>query len=132
MAPDGPKPQVKAAPQRDASRSTGQVVPLAARLMSATQPADLKPADATKIVKVLAAKTENIVVISYGRRKAKQRRITRRQIELCVQKGTLSEGPFVNQHGHWQMNLCRHAAGEHITCVVAIEWATRILVINAF
>jgi hypothetical protein len=28
------------------------------------------------------------------------------------------------------MNLFRHAAGEELTCVVAIEWATKVLVIN--
>jgi hypothetical protein len=81
---------------------------------------------------MLAAETDNIVVIPYGKAKAKTRRITRRQIELCVQKGTPTEGPFLNRYGNWQMNLYRHAAGEEITCVVAIEWATRVLVINAF
>jgi hypothetical protein len=30
------------------------------------------------------------------------------------------------------MNLYRHAAGEEITCVVAIEWATNVVVITAF
>jgi hypothetical protein len=38
----------------------------------------------------------------------------------------------MNQHGQWQMNLFRHAAGEEITCVVAIDWATRLLVITTF
>lgn len=46
--------------------------------------------------------------------------------------GTIVEGPFVNAHGHWQMNLYRHAAGEGPTCVVAIDWPAKVLVINAF
>jgi hypothetical protein len=96
------------------------------------QPDDLSPALALKIVRLIAADTENIVVIPYGRRRAQQRNITRRQMELCVQRGTIVEGPFLNQHGNWQMNLYRHAAGEEVTCVVAIDWATRVLVINAF
>ena len=44
----------------------------------------------------------------------------------------MTEGPFINQLGHWQLNLSRRAAGEEITCVVAIELATRLLVITTF
>jgi hypothetical protein len=109
-----------------------KVIPLKGRDIPSEQPGNLSKADALKVVRLLAANTENIVLIPYGRRKAASRRIGRRQIELCVQKGTPTEGPILNQHGHWQMNLYRHAAGEEITCVVAIDWVTRILVINAF
>jgi hypothetical protein len=96
------------------------------------QPQRLSGALALQIVRLLAADTDNIVVIPYGERRARHRRITRRQIELCVQKATITEGPFLNQHGNWQMNFYRHAAGEEVTCVVAIEWASRLLVINTF
>lgn len=123
--PDQPKPEPKA-------QKSGEVIRLDQRLMPVAQPGKLSPADALKVVRVLAADTANIVIINYAKRKTKQRKITRRQIELCVQKGTVVEGPFVNQHGNWQLNLCRHAAGEQITTVVAIEWITRVLVINAF
>jgi hypothetical protein len=46
--------------------------------------------------------------------------------------GTIAEGPFLNPHGNWQMNLYRHASGEELTCVVAIDWPRKLLVINAF
>jgi hypothetical protein len=108
------------------------VVRTGQRAFSREQPDSLSAALALKIVRLIAADTENIVVIPYGRRRAQQRNITRRQMELCVQRGTIVEGPFLNQHGNWQMNLYRHAAGEEVTCVVAIDWATRVLVINAF
>jgi hypothetical protein len=111
---------------------SAEVIPLRQHGLPLEQPADLSEPEALRVIRLLAAQTENIVVIPYGRRKTKIRRITRRQIELCVQKGTPTEGPFLNSHGNWQMNLLRHAAGEEITCVVAIEWATRVLVINAF
>ena len=58
--------------------------------------------------------------------------ITRIQIERCVRIGTITEGPFINRYGNWQMNLTRQTAGEQITCAVAIEWATRIIVITTF
>jgi len=102
------------------------------RAIPREQPNKLSAALALKIVRLIAADTDNIVIIPYGRRRAQQRNITRRQIELCVQRGTIVERPFVNQHGNWQMNFYRHAAGEEVTCVVAIDWATRVLVINAF
>jgi hypothetical protein len=102
------------------------------RAIPAEQPDRLSAALALKVVRLISADTDNIVLIPYGRRRAQQRNITRRQIELCVQKGTIVEGPFLNQHGNWQMNFYRHAAGEEVTCVVAIDWATRVLVINTF
>jgi hypothetical protein len=120
-----------------ADSAPGQRVPaellrLNLPVMSEIQPDYLSAADAVRIVHALATSTDNIVVIPYGAKKARMRKVNRRQIELCVQKGTLTEGPFVNQHGHWQMNLYRHAAGEGLTVVVAIEWVKRVLVINAF
>jgi len=95
-------------------------------------PLKLTPALALRTIREIAADTNNIVVIRYGKKRARERKIGHRQIELCCQKGTITEGPFMNQHGHWQVNLYRHAAGEEITCVVAIDWATRLLVINTF
>jgi hypothetical protein len=112
--------------------SSADVIPIRAREVPSEQPPDLNRADALKMIRALAAVTENIVVIPYGRKKAGRRGVTRRQIELCVQKGTPTEGPFLNQHGNWQMNLYRHAAGEELTCVVAIDWPSQVLVINAF
>jgi hypothetical protein len=129
--PDEPKERPKSEPVL-AARRPAEVVRLDPRLFPEVQPDRLTSADAVRIVRLLATNTNNIVVIPYGKRKAKVRAITRRQIELCVQKGTLTEGPFLNRYGNWQMNVYRHAAGEEITCVVAIEWATRVLVINTF
>jgi hypothetical protein len=122
--PDKPKPELE---QRSA-----EVVPLEQRQIPARQPGRLSAAEALRIVRLLAVNSANIVVIEYAKRRATQRRITRPQIEKCVRLGTIQEGPFLNQHGNWQFNLYRHAAGEQVTCVVAIDWATRVLVINAF
>jgi hypothetical protein len=131
MKPKEPRP---AKPVLVCARPTqsADVIPIRSREIPLEQPAKLNSADALRVVRTLAAVTDNIVVIPYGRKKAGRRGITRRQIELCVQKGTLTEGPFLNQHGNWQMNLHRHAAGEVVTCVVAIDWPSQVLVINAF
>ena len=94
-----------------------------------------KPA-ALKKIREIAADTSRIVVIPYAEKRIRDRQhqqITRRQIDLCCQKGSIQEGPFLNQHGHWQVNLFRMAAGEELTCVVAINWPAGLLeVINAF
>ncbi len=135
MAPDDSKPKAAtAAPLAKPFRARpfGQVVPFTHPLMGRPQPDDLNDWDALKIVRVIATDTDRIVVISYENTKSKKRKISRRQIELCVQKGTIAEGPCVNSHGHWQMNLSRHAAGEQVICIVAIDWATKVLVINSF
>lgn len=126
------RPPVFARCKLDEAGSSGEVVRPDKLAISATQPDKLSRAEAERIIRLIAAVTDNIVVIPYGRRRAQQRRITRRQIELCVQRGTVTEGPFLNRYGNWQVNLYRHAAGEEVTCVVVIEWATRVLVINTF
>lgn len=84
------------------------------------------------MIRKLAEDSNNIIVISHGKKRARQRQVSRPQIEMCVRKGTITEGPFLNQHGNWQVNLFRHAAGEELTCVVAIEWAAKVLVISTF
>jgi len=100
--------------------------------MAQVVPLTLTPATALKVVRELAADTGRIVVIRHGKNRQRKRKITRRQIELCLQKGSITEGPFMNPHGNWQVNLYRHAAGAEVTCVVAIDWGERLLVITAF
>jgi hypothetical protein len=126
--PDRPKP--KPTPQ-PLARHSAKVLQLRLAIPS-VQPGNLSASEALRIIRLLASDPDNVVTIKYADRRAKQRRITRTQIEKCVQKGTITEGPFLNSHGNWQVNIYRHAAGEEVTCVVAIEWATKVLVINAF
>jgi len=81
----------------------------------------------------LAADSARIVILDHCRKRMLKRHVTRRQIELCLLKGTASEGPFMNAHGNWQVNLYRHAAGEALTCTVVLETRTkRLLVITVF
>lgn len=100
--------------------------------MAEIVPLRLTTDQALRMIRKLAADSDNIVVVGHARKRRLQRKVSRRQIELCVQRGTISEGPFFNQHGNWQVNLFRHAAGEELTCTVAIEWATRLIVVTVF
>lgn len=100
--------------------------------MAEVVPLRLTAAHALKVVRELAADTNNIVIVGHARRRGKQRRINRRQVELCCQMGTICEGPFVNAKGHWQVNLYRHAAGEEMECVVVIDWGRGLIVVTVF
>lgn len=100
--------------------------------MNDVVPLTLTPDHALRLIRDLAADSGRIVIVPHGKLRQKQRRISRRQVELCVQRGTISEGPFFNPYGNWQVTLYRHAAGEEMSCAVVIEWPSRLLVITVF
>lgn len=114
------------------SRHTADVVPIKRPFPPVDQPDRLNEADALKLVRMLAADSSNIVVIKHAQKRKAQRNITRPQIERCIQKGTITEGPFINSHGNWQINLSRFTAGEQITCVVAIDWPAKLIIVTTF
>ena len=90
-----------------------------------------KPA-ALGMIRALAEDSKKVLFVEHAKERMKERKITRRQVMACIRKGTITEGPFLNNFGNWQVNLYRHAAGENITCTVAIEWGTRLIVVTAF
>ncbi|SRR5712691_11023423 len=120
-------------PDKAAKRSrSAEVVQLKRSFPPEKQPDRLNDNDAIRLIRIIAADSNNIVIIEHAKKRKAQRSITRIQIERCVRMGTITEGPFINPRGNWQMNLTRQTAGEQITCAVAIEWATRIIVITIF
>ena len=100
--------------------------------MGEVVPPKLTAAAALRLVRALAADSSRIDILDHCTNRMRQRRVSLRQIEMCLRKGTISEGPFVNPHGNWQVSLIRHAAGEELTCVVAIEVGVRLLVVTVF
>jgi hypothetical protein len=100
--------------------------------MAEVVPLTLTTTAALRMVRQLAANSGQIVILSHCQQRMVRRHITRRQIELCLQKGNIVEGPSMNARGNWQVNVFRHAAGEEMTCTVAIEWATRLLIVTVF
>ena len=111
---------------------SAKIVPLKRPFPPERQPDHLNEADAVRLVRIIAADSNNVIVTIHAVKQGKKRSITRIQIERCVRSGVLTEGPFINQHGNWQLNLTRQAAGEQITCAVAIEWATKVIVITTY
>jgi hypothetical protein len=95
-------------------------------------PENLTAPQALSKIRQIASVSDNIVVVPHGKKRATQRSVPRRQIERCIRMGTIREGPFRNAHGNWQVTLYRHAAGDELTCVVAIDWPTRVIVITTY
>lgn len=124
--------QPKIRPKVEVPQPSAEVVPLKRPFPPAQQPDRLNDADALRLVRMIAADSNNIVVVAHAKTRGKQRSITRIQIERCVRMGIITEGPSINRFGNWQLNLTRQTAGEQITCAVAIEWATHIVVITTF
>ena len=94
-----------------AKKPTAKVVAFP-RAFAVDRPDDLGSDDALRIIKALATDSKNILVVEHAKLRQRQRHITRPQIERCIQKGVITEGPFLNAHGHWQVNLTRYAADE--------------------
>jgi ABC-type histidine transport system ATPase subunit len=88
--------------------------------------------DVLKVIRTLAQDSKNVFVVPHANKSLKKRKITRRQIDICLKKGSITEGPFMNNHGNIQVNVSRLAAGEEITVVVAIEERTSLIVITVF
>ena len=95
-------------------------------------PMTLSSDHALRVIRELAADSSKIVITGHASARAKKRYVTHLQIEKCLQKGTITEGPFLNAYGHWQVSMYRHAAGEELTCAVAIEWAQKLVVVTVF
>jgi hypothetical protein len=88
--------------------------------------------DALAMVRTLAQDSKCVLILHHAKKRQEKWGISRRQIMTCLRKGRITEGPFVNIHGNWQVNVSRTAAGEEVTCVVAIEWDRRLIVVTVF
>ncbi len=98
--------------------------------MAHVTPLPMRPATALKLVRELVRDTDNIVLLPHAKKRMKKRGINNRQIEICLRLGIISEGPFMNQHGNWQVTMKRLAAGEEMKLAVAIEEETKLLIIT--
>lgn len=81
-------------------------------------------------IKELAQDSNKIVLSSHAIERGRQRSINRRQFEQVVRTGYIQEGPFLNDHRNWQVTMGGYYAGEEITVVVAIEWASQLIVVT--
>ena len=102
------------------------------RSMDSKQPDDLNAVAALAVVRRIAQDSSRVILVSHAMARQRTRHVTRRQIEVCLQRGVIDEGPFLNGHGHWQMTMRRNVAGDQVVSVVAIDWPDKVIVITVF
>jgi hypothetical protein len=95
-------------------------------------PEKLSKHEALGLVRRIAQDSKNVFVAPHAKQRQAKHGISRRQIMTCLAKGVITEGPFVNKYGNWQVNVSRLAAGEQITCAVAIEWQDQLVVVTVY
>lgn len=81
-------------------------------------------------IKELASDSKRIVLTRHAVDRGRERNINRKQFEQCIRSGYIEEGPFLNEFKNWQVTMVGYYAGEEITVVVAIEWASQLIVVT--
>jgi hypothetical protein len=103
------------------------------QVFPASQPRTLSTHDALRIVRELAARSENVAVIPHGRKRKHERCISHADILRVLRRGVCVEGPYIAaKSGLWRLNVEGRSAGELLTCVVEIVWRKKLLVVTAF
>ncbi len=75
----------------------------------------------TNFLQRLHAAIGRLVITSHAKLRMKERRITRKQIETCLQKGRVVEPAHLTSHGDWKATLEHCVAGDVINVAVALE-----------
>lgn len=96
------------------------------------QPDKLGVGEAETLIRRLSEQSENVRTTKHVRERLVEREIRFRQVLTCLRKGAVTEGPFLNGFGNWQVTITRLAAGQDLSLAVAIEWPNRLIVITAF
>jgi hypothetical protein len=95
------------------------------------QPERLTRADAQRLVRALAADSANVELTKHCREESMpDDGITMRQVLDCLRMGIITEGPAIDIHGNWKMDIYRRV--DNLLCAVAIEWRTHLIVITAY
>jgi hypothetical protein len=95
-------------------------------------PLRMSQAAALRVIRELAQDSLNVVFLPHARKRMKKRRITPIMIYACLKAGSITEGPFLNANGNWQVTMERMLAGEELVAVVAIERGQTLLVITVY
>lgn len=94
-------------------------------------PHRLSPADAARVVAEIAADPDRVILSTHAEQRMRLRRIMPGEVLNCLRRGSVTEGPFVNLRGNWQVRMTRHERRQRLDVVVAIEWRERLVVITA-
>ena len=94
----------------------------------------MKPADAARIVRARARDSGNIVLLDHARRQMKARRVDLLQVVRCLQRGAVTEGPYMptnSRTGYWRCNVSATVDGIRLRVAVEVADDPLLLVVTA-
>lgn len=86
--------------------------------------------EAVRVIRQLAAHSLNVAAVHHARLRMRQRGVSMQDVVRVLQRGAITEGPFVSGAGNWRMNVTGRSAGEELTVVVEIVWRSNLLVVT--
>lgn len=86
--------------------------------------------DFMRLVHEIASDPSRIGITDHARKQMRVRNVLRKHIDVCLQKGSVSEAAHINLHGNWQATMWRRVAGLDVKVAVAVETKTRVVVIT--
>jgi len=93
----------------------------------------LKPAEARKVIRERAQSSLNIAPTRHALAQMRARKIDRLQVERCLQRGSITEGPYVptnSRTGNWRCAVEARVSGDWVRVVVEIAEAALLEVIT--
>ncbi len=86
--------------------------------------------DFMRMVHEIACDRSRIKITTHAREQMKKRKILRKHVDVCLQKGRVVEPAHLNIHGNWQATMVRKVAGLSVKVAVAVETEERAIVIT--
>lgn len=81
----------------------------------------MKPAEALKTIRLRAAQSQNVVLITHARTQMRKRSVDVLQVIHCLQRGNITEGPYRDiKSGQWRCNVEANTGGDWVRVVVEI------------
>ncbi len=81
----------------------------------------MKQSEALKTIRARAADSQNVLLIHHARVQMRKRGVDVLQVVRCLQRGSITEGPYRDmKSGQWRCNVEAKAGGELIRVVVEI------------
>jgi hypothetical protein len=87
---------------------------------------------AIRVLRHAGRNSSLVFITTHAERRMRERRISRLDIQRCLELGVIEEGPFRNDKDLWQMTVRRRSAGEEIRVVVAVDPDSMVVVVTAY
>lgn len=98
-------------------------------------PIRLSAKRAVEIVKEVLKDSGRVVFLDHAEKRMRQRRITRKQVFNCLDRGVIVEGPALDIRGKWKFDMETFSAGDNIHIAVAIDTdshGNKLVIITAY